>query len=169
MLIFISFGFNEILVVKGKKPTHPNTLYGDIFLPENPQVQYFSFSTGGAPPSGEGWDTVFDQQIPVDSNGDYTVVVSWRWNRPNNAIIENGVVWIDPGEGEGHYIGARGWISLLYIRFQGNNPNWRRSPSNIPMPSTSNPIPMDAEVMGPYYPRSVYMSKNYFEKTYFQN
>ena len=96
MTIDFSFGFGEVLVVRGKMPTHPKTRRGEDTLPEDPQVQYFSASTAGSPPSGEGWNTLCDEQFPLDDDGYYTIVVSWAWNRPSNAILENGVAWLDP-------------------------------------------------------------------------
>jgi hypothetical protein len=163
MVLHYSFGFGEILVIRGKMPTHPSTRRGEDKLPENPEVQYFSASTAGGPPSGEGWDTLCDEQIPIDENGTYTIVVSWKWNRPKNAIIENGIGWLDPGIGEGHYIGARSWIGLLYFRFQNPREGWKYSPSNIPIPTIENPIPQDPIIMGPFYPKGEYMSKLKFE------
>jgi len=151
-----------MLVIRGKMPTHPVTREGGAFLSEEvPQVQYFSVSTAAAPPSGQGWDTVYDEQIPLDEDGYYTIVVSTPWNRPSNRT--QGVVWLDPGVGEGYYIGARSWVGLLYFRFQNPNPNWKNSPANIPMPTPKNPIPQDKIVMGPYYPMARYMSKAEFE------
>jgi len=163
MIMPFSFGFGEVLVVRGKMPTHPKTRKGETTLPEDPQVQYFSASTAASPPSGEGWDTYCDEQMPLDKDGNYTIVVSWPWNRPDNAVLENGVVWLNPGNGEGHYIGARLWVAVLYFRFQHCSPDWKESPMNIRMPTIENPIPEDPIVMGPYYPRGEYMSTKDFE------
>nr|QBK85777.1 MAG: hypothetical protein LCMAC101_03720 [Marseillevirus LCMAC101] len=168
MLMPFSFGFGEVLVVRARMPTHPNTRQGGNILPEDPQVQYFSVSTATAPSYGAGWDTVCDEQIPVDQYGNYTIVVSWPWNRPANAILKNGIIWLSPGGGEGHYVGARNWVGLLYFRFQNSNSGWKESPANIPMPSIEKPIPQDPFVMGPYYPRGRYMSTADFE-TEFKN
>lgn len=167
ILIPFSFGFGEVLVVKGRLPTHPYTRKGETKLPEeNTEVQYFSISTAAGPAWGCGWDTVYDEEIPTDKFGDYTVVVSWPWNRPANAVKENGVVWLSPGRGEGDYVGARNWAGLLYIRFQNSNPNWIHNPKNIPIPTIEHPIPQDPIVMGPYYPTGAYMSKVEFERLF---
>ena len=162
MVIPYSFGYNEVLVVTGVKPTHQYTRYGNQYIDANTQVQYFSVSTSAGPCSGEGWQTVYDEEIPEH----YTIVVSWPWLRPINALRENNVTWLSPGDGEGHYIGARNWVGVLYFRFQNNNPNWKESPANIPMPSRTQPLQMDEVVMGKYYPRAKYMSKEEFEAIY---
>jgi hypothetical protein len=164
MVLPFSFGFGEVLVIRGKMPSHPVTWHGGDFLPKDPEVQYFSISTAAAPPSGEGWDTLCDEQIPTNENGTYTIVVSWPWNRPENAVRKNGISWLNPGSGEGHYIGARSWVGLIYFRFQNPKIGWKYSPSNIPIPTFENPIPKDPIIMGPFYPKAEYTSKLKFEK-----
>lgn len=158
LLLPFSFGFGNILVIQGRMPSHPNTRQGQTQLPENPQVQYFSISTGAGPASGEGYDTICDEQIPIDDKGFYTIVVCWEWMRPSKARYENGIAWLNPGAGEGHYVGARIWTGIVYIRYQNPSPDWKESPANIPMPSIQNPIPQDPFIMGPYYPVGKYIS-----------
>lgn len=162
MVISYSFGYNDVLVVRGKMPSHPKTRQGDLTLPaETPNVQYFSVSTAAAPAYGAGWDTVCDEEIPVDEFGNYTIVVSWPWNRPDTATTEHGVAWLSPGGGEGLYVGARNWVGSVYFRFQNCDPEWKHSPWNIPLPTPENPVPQDPVVMGPYYPVAEYASKHW--------
>lgn len=163
MVIIYALDKEQCLVVRGKKPSHPYTRRGQTSLPEHCECQYFSVSTAAAPPSGEGYDTACDEQIPVDSDGNYTIVVSWPWYRPKNANLKNGVVWLSPGDGEGHYVGARNWVGILYIRYQNPSLSWIHSPARIPMPTIDSPLPKDAVVMGPYYPRGQYMTTKQFE------
>lgn len=166
MVLPYSFDFGNVVVIRGKMPTHPNTRRGETTLPEDPQVQYFSISTAAAPGSGEGWDTVFDEQIQVDKYGYFTVIISWPWNRPSNATLENGVCWLNPQNGEGNYVGARNWIGIIYIRYQNSSPNWKESPENIPMPSIENPIPRDPVIMKEYYPVGKYTTTEEFNKNW---
>lgn len=162
LILPYSFGYGELLVVQGLKPTHPYTTGRVEYMNTTTQVQYFSISTGAGPCSGEGWETVYDEELPDY----YTIVVSWPWNRPSNAVKNNGIVWLSPNVGEGHYVTARSWVGVLYIRYQNCNPNWLESPANIPIPSRKDPILRTQEVMGEYYPRSMYMSKAEFESLY---
>lgn len=162
LIMTYSFGHDDVLVVRGKMPSHPTTRKGDATLPsETPNVQYFSVSTASAPSYGAGWDTMCDEEIPVDEFGNYTIVVSWPWNRPASATLDHGVAWLSPGGGEGNYVGARNWVGLVYFRFQACDPNWKHSPWNVPMPTVENPVPLEPKYMGPYYPVGEYATKHW--------
>ena len=161
-----SLDFGQVVVIKGKMPTHPKTRHRQRTLTPNTQVRYWSFSTGGSGPSGVGWASVFDEEVPVDENGHFTIVMSWPEDRPKNATRACWVKWIDFGGGEGHYIGARSWVNVVYIRYMTplDGEDWPQSPMNIPRPTKEAPCPQDAVVMGEYYPRARYMTKAAFEK-----
>jgi hypothetical protein len=158
-----SLNFGQVVVVKAKMPTHQTTRHGQETWKSGTNLRYFSVSASGAPPSGVGWTSLFDEEIPVDKDGNFTLVMSWAEDRPKNATKKCGVAWIDFGGGEGHYVGARNWVNFLYFRYQNMNRDWPQSPANIPIPTTENPIPQDAKVMQEFYPRAIYMSKADFE------
>lgn len=165
MVSLFSFQFGDVVVITGTMPTHQVTRHGQSTLVESSQLQYFSVSTAAAPSSGEGYSTLSDEEIPI-VNGTYTIVVAWPWNRPANANIYNGIGYLDPGAGEGHYVLARSWIGMVYIRFQNNNASWPESPVNVPMPSTRDPIPQEPFVMGNYCPKMKYTTVEDFESKY---
>ncbi len=159
-----SFEFGKILVITGKMPSFPRTSSGESVADVNTQVKYFSVTTGASPVSGNGFMTVYDEKIPVDANGYYKLVISRPWDRPANATITNGVVWMDPDVGEGaDYLGGRANFGSIYFRFQAPNPNWAESPANVPIPTIDDPIQKESVVMGPYYPTGEYMSREDFE------
>jgi hypothetical protein len=158
-----SLYFGQVVVIRGKMPTHPKTRHHQETWPLDAQVRYWSVTTGGSAPSGAGWASVFDEEVPLDEHGNFTLVMSWPEDRPKNATKENGVAWIDFGNGEGHYIGARSWVNVVYFRYMNPNPDWPHSPAKIPVPTQEQPIPQDAAVMQEYYPRAIYMSKADFE------
>jgi len=183
MVSLFSLSFGQVAVIKGRMPTFPRTKHGQKHWPlGETQVRYWSLTTGGTAPSGLGWATVFDEEIPLDQNCDFTIVMSRAEDRPRNAVRECGVKWVEFGGGEGHYIGARNWVNSVYIRYQDSQKGkaWPHSPLNIPIPKIIpipkkgnptlkdavilGPAPRDAVVMGPYYPRGQYMSKEEFEK-----
>ncbi|WP_444884099.1 hypothetical protein [Microbulbifer sp. PSTR4-B] len=167
MVGLFSLAFGEVVVIEGKMPTFPKTKHGQVSWPEEQtQVRYWSLTTGGTAPSGLGWSTIFDEEIPLVEDRKFTIVMSRAIDRPKNADREHGVKWIEFGAGEGHYIGARSWVNCVYIRYQASlsNYDWPNSPLNIPVPTEENPAPMDSLVMGPYYPTAKYMSKKEFER-----
>jgi hypothetical protein len=158
-----SLYFGRVVVIRGKMPTHQKTRHHEEHWIPDTQVRYWSITTGGSAPSGVGWMSLYDEEIPLDENGNFTIVMSWPEDRPKNATKECGVAWIDFGDGEGHYVGARNWVNVVYFRYMVSNPDWSQSPAKIPQPTTKNPVPQDAEVMQEYYPRAEYMSKADFE------
>jgi hypothetical protein len=106
--------------------------------------------------NGSLWDGVFDMQVPVDKDGYYTIVISRPEDRPKNATAQNGITWIDWGAGEG--IGdprnRKDWGAVL-MRFMVPHKDWQYNPFK----------PGDlATVMGPYYPRGYYTTKEAFER-----
>jgi hypothetical protein len=166
MLIPFSFQLGEVFMIQGKKPSHPITRCkktSPIRVPEDPQVEFFSISTAGSPGYGVTYNTIFDEQFPVDEDGNYTVITSWPKNRPSNSIPSNGVIWLSPGNGEGTYVGSRNWVGVICVRFQVPSPNWKESPAKIPLPTIECPDRQDENVMGPYYPKTKYISKKEFE------
>lgn len=162
-----SFSYGEMFVIRAKLPTHPTTRRGDPEWPVNrTQVQYYSLTTGAGPSWGEGYDTVYDQQLTVGKDGYYTVVVSIPMIKPSVAAINAGVHWLDPGAGEGRYVRARNWVGVVYVRFQNPDPDWEESPLKIPPPTVEQPIPQDPIIMKEYYPIGLYMSQEEFEKSW---
>ena len=80
-------------------PTFPDTYSGAAgrgleIMPEA-QTQYFSVVSAEAAPSGQIVDGLTDMQIPLDADGNYTIVYSRAEDRPANATAENGVAWIE--------------------------------------------------------------------------
>lgn len=159
-----SLNYGDVVLIRGKHPSHPSTRRGEKEWSEKePDLRYFSVSTAGAPPSGEGWYTLYDEQIEVDDEGYFTIAVSTPRNRPANATEENKVSWITHGNGEGFFKGARPLLGEVYFRYQCPSDSWKESPANIPPPTPEHPIPQDPLYMKEYYPRAVYLSKEEFE------
>jgi hypothetical protein len=157
LVTYLSRKFGPVYVLRGKLPTFPNTFKGlPTMLKE--QIAYWSVVSVGAGPSGELWDGLYDMQLPLDQNGNYTVVISRPEDRPKNATTENGIAWMNwgPGEGLNDPRNRPDW-GMLIMRFIASDPNWENSPTKITKPG------MEAAVMGPYYPRGEYTDKASFE------
>jgi hypothetical protein len=162
LVAYLSRLYGPVFVVRGKMPTFPNTFAGEdghglkTMPPAN--LQYWSMATLASAPSGELWDGVFDMQVPLDKDGEYTIVVSRPEDRPKNATLDRGVAWIDwgPGEGLNDPRNRKDW-GMLLVRMMSADPNWENSPDKIARPGE------EAAVLGPYYPRGEYTTKEAFE------
>lgn len=163
-----SFSYGEVLVIRGKMPTFPKTYKGDRYYDTDTMVKYFSITVGGSPASGFGYTTVYDEQIPLDDQGYYTIAISFPLSRPVNATLQNGIVWMNSGNGEGDYVDARNWVGSVYTRFIAPQSAslWPNSPLAVPAPTAADPVLREEEVMGPYYQQCTYMSKADFEANY---
>ena len=157
MVTYLSRNFGPVYVFRAKMPTFPNTFAGTRIMPDG-QVKYWSVATMASAPSGELWDGVCDMMVPLDKDGYYTIVVSRPEDRPKNATSEKGVAWIDWGPGEGlNDPRNRTDLGMLLMRFMVCQPGWENSPAKVHKPG------MEAAVMGPYYPRGYYTTKEEFE------
>src|SRR5713101_24489 len=157
MFNYLSRKFGPVYVFRAKLPTFPNTYAGTKIMPDG-QVKYWSVATMASAPSGELWDGVFDMMLSLDKDGYYTIVVSRPEDRPKNATRENGVAWIDwgPGEGLNDSRDRKDW-GMLLMRFMVPNKDWEYSPAKAHKPGE------EAAVMGPYYPKGYYTTKEKFE------
>jgi len=164
MFGWVSRGLGPVLVLRGKMPKFPDTFMGKggkgLETMTDWESRYWSLVICEAPPSGLSNDGLTDMQVPLDKDGNYTIVISREEDRPANATDENGVAWMDWGtRGEGlDDPSNRADFGMLVFRYMYNNPEWKHSPNNITAPGT------EAEVMGPYYPRGEYTDKATFEK-----
>lgn len=93
-----------VAVLTGKLPSTPKTLSGEGTLTDG-QLRYFSITsfvtpndllTGGI--SGYARTSIMDEEITVDSEGNYIIAYSRDRDRPQNATVENGITWVDRGE-----------------------------------------------------------------------
>jgi len=157
MITYLSRKFGPVYVFRAKMPTFPDTFAGTKIMPDG-QVKYWSVCTMASAPSGELWDGVTDMMLPLDDKGYYTIVVSRPEDRPKNATKENGVAWINwgPGEGLTDPRNRTDW-GMLLMRFMVCREDWENSPSKVHKPGT------EEAVMGPYYPKGYYTTKEQFE------
>jgi hypothetical protein len=163
MVLNLSRKFGPVYVMRGKMPTFPNTYAGaggkGLEIMPDAQTQYFSLVSCEAMPSGQIVDGLADMQIPLDAGGNYTIVYSRKEDRPKNATEANGVAWIEwspRGEGiDGPK--NRPDFGMLMLRIMANNPTWKERPDSITEPG------MEEAVMGAYYPRGEYTTKETFE------
>jgi hypothetical protein len=158
MVTYLSRRFGPVYVFRARLPTFLDTYAGAKTMPRG-QAKYWSVVTVGSAPSGELWDGVFDMMVPLDKDGYYTIVVSRPEDRPRNATREHGITWIDWGPGEGlHDRRNRTDWGMLLMRFIACDPDWEHSPAKVHKPG------MEQAIMGPYYPKGYYTTKEQFER-----
>lgn len=163
LLTLLSRKFGPVYVMRGKMPTFPNTYAGasgkGLEVMPDAETQYFSLVSCEAAPSGQIVDGLTDMQIPLDQDRNYTIVYSRKEDRPKNATIENGVAWIEwspRGEGiDGPK--NRTDFGMLMLRIMATNPTWKERPDNVTKPG------MEEAVMGAYFPKGEYTTKEAFE------
>jgi hypothetical protein len=151
----ISRKFGEVWVMRAKAPTTPKTYNGDTRWSDAGELRYWSWC------SNQGFGTarvnacVFDEEVPVDAQGFYTLVMSRAADRPRNAIAECGVAWLpmaDVGDGTGEPD-----LSILLMRQMLGAGQFKNALHGILKQD-------DIESgMGPYFPRGRYMSVSAFE------
>ncbi len=163
MFIQLSRKFGPVYVMRGKMPTFPDTYAGaggkGLEVMPAAETQYWSIVSCEAMPSGQIVDALTDMQVPLDKDGNYTIVYSRKEDRPKNATLENGVAWIEwSPRGEG-IDGSknRADFGMLMLRFIANSSSWKQSPNYVTKPG------VEEAVMGPYYPRGYYTTKAEFE------
>jgi hypothetical protein len=157
MVAYLSRKFGPIYVFRAKMPTFPNTFAGTKIMPDG-QIKYWSVVSVASAPSGELWDGLTDMMLPLDEQGYYTIAVSRPEDRPKNAIAENRVAWMDWGPGEGlDDPRNRKDLGMLIMRFMVCHSDWENSPERATKPGS------EEAVMGAYYPRGYYTTKEQFE------
>lgn len=162
-LTLLNRKFGPVYVMRGKMPKFPNTYAGStgkgLEIMPDAQTQYWSLVSCEAMPSGQIVDGLTDMQIPLDEDGNYTIVYSTKEDRPKNATVENGVAWIEwSPRGEGIASPKnRTDFGMLMLRIMACNPDWEQSPEKVTKPG------MEEQVMGPYLPKGKYTTKETFE------
>ncbi|MCC6755612.1 MAG: hypothetical protein IT199_04475 [Solirubrobacterales bacterium] len=139
--------FGKVAVFRGKLPTSPRTRQGNRKMGAG-QVRYTSFCMNEAPQSTKVTDCAYDEQIPTDRKGYYTIVVSRAADRPVTARNSCGKAWIRwSNSGDGDLDHDFGWFQ---IRNMLPSRSFRHA---IQLTSTPGD---EAGVVGPYLPKLKY-------------
>ena len=151
---------HNILVLRAKMPTHPHTYDREsVNDGAGTQVRFWSICNYGSiarPATRANSACLFDERVPTDRAGYYTIVVSLPKDRPRNATDRCGVAWMNwgnAGDGQG-----RATLDLLFIREQLDSPSFTHGIDKVTTPDT------EQHVMEAYYPKGTYMTKAQFQK-----
>lgn len=139
----------EILVIRGKVPTEPDTELGESVV-GNFQMRYFSITSNLNEKPYPAVDGVYGNQLPFDRDGFYTVVVARDGDVPDSAAI---FTWLRWGDGDSEAVIVRNMLpsSSFTHAVQDVTPSAYGAPSDA------------EEVMGEFYPRIVPCQKAVFE------
>jgi len=151
---------HNVLVLKAKMPTHPITWNGNLFADNaSADVRYWSLCNYGSSAvsvnAPANTDCLFDEQVPTDADGNFTIVISLAADRPETATEECGVAWMD-WTLKGDHLGDP-FLNFFMLRNMLSNPDFTNSIQAIAEPG------QEQEVMGPYYPEGTYMTPLEFD------
>jgi hypothetical protein len=144
----------KVFVMRGKLPKTPKTYHGDEFMTKG-ELVYWSICSNQGFANTRVNDCLFDEQVPVNNNGEYIIVVSREEDRPRNAYPECGFGWLpmaDDGDGA-----IDEDVTVIQIRNMLASPDFKHAIQNV------NEIGKEKQVMGPYLPVSFYTTTGAFE------
>jgi hypothetical protein len=90
----LSTEYGDVVVLHGKLPTTPHT-YGHESRMGTGQMRYWSMCSGNQ--TTQTYGCLFDEQVPTQSKGYFTIVISPAQDRPADATAKCGVGWIPWG------------------------------------------------------------------------
>ncbi len=151
---YVNREFGPILVLHGKLPTTPHT-YRNAPRAQAGQLRYWSICQNESLATTKSAGCVYDEQIPTDRKGRYTIVSSLPSDRPSNAVNRCGVAyvpWPENGDGAGHPNDG-----LLIVRNMLPASDFHQAVQDTRTPGD------EAAVMGDYLPSGTYTTKDQFE------
>ncbi|MCX7167484.1 MAG: hypothetical protein NTV11_14580 [Rhodocyclales bacterium] len=154
MSTYVDNRYGDALVMRGKAPRAPRTLKGAAVMDADVDLRYWSVCKYRSVADGAVDSCLYDEQVPLDAQGRYTIVVSTPAARPSNARADCGVAWMDWGVGDGIGNPHGGFVAMRHM---------------LPHPNFANSLwatqkPGDEErALGDYYPATTYDSKAAFE------
>ncbi|ENU47268.1 hypothetical protein I6L25_09465 [Acinetobacter nosocomialis] len=146
--------FGKVYVMRGKAPIAPKTFNNDAVM-KSGQLRYWSICSNQSFANTRVNDCLYDEEIPLDKNGNYTVVISRPEDRPRNAIPECGIAWLPMAkDGDGVFDED---VSAIYLRHMLAASDFNTTISRI---KNQKEV---AQVLGPYYPKTTYFMPNQVE------
>lgn len=143
-----------VFMLRGKAPTTPHTVDGDAVMGDG-ELRYWSICSNQGFANTRVNDCLFDEEIPLDANGFYTVIVSREVDRPRNAVAACGLAWLPMAEDGDGLIDPD--VTIVQIRHMLTAPDFAHSVQRV--------LKQDEleAVMGPYLPQTRYLLPNQVE------
>jgi hypothetical protein len=150
----INRGYGRVLVLRGRMPTTSHTLAGETVMTMG-QLRYWSICSNQGFANTRATACLFDEEVPLDKDGWYTIVISREADRPRNAVAACGVAWLKlADDGDGAFDPDAG---VIQIRNMLADPGFTQSIQAV------TEIGTEKAVMGDYLPTGTYMMTNTFE------
>jgi hypothetical protein len=150
---------HNIAVLRGKLPTTPATYAGEPKMAGG-QLRYWSICNNEGLTSGKTTGPCLaDEEIPINAQRDYTIVVGLPRDRPANATTKCGVAWMNWGTTGDGYTRPRSTMILLRNLTTTAHPAFPAAVQNIATPATVK------QTMGAYLPTVTYTDAMKFTQT----
>jgi hypothetical protein len=144
----------KVLIIKGKAPVVPKTFDSNELMTSG-ELRYWSICSNQSFVNTRVNDCLYDQEIPLASDGTYTIAVSREEDRPRNAIKECGFGWLPMAiDGDGMFDED---VTIIQFRHMLAEKSFKNSIQSVLMQK-------QLEVtMGDYMPKSRYLMTNQVE------
>ena len=144
----------KVLIVRGKAPTTPQTYNGES-ISSKTDLRYWSLCSNQSFVNTRVNDCLFDEEIPVNKNGFYTIAISRVEDRPRNATKECGMAWLPMADdGDGMFDED---VTIIQFRHMLPANDFKHAIQKVMMQDQLE------TVMGPYMPKARYLMPNQVE------
>ena len=146
--------FGKVLVIRAKAPNTPSTFKGNTTMNES-ELRYWSVCSNQSFGNTRVNDCVFDEEIPVDENGFFTLMISRLEDRPRNANKACGIAWLPiANDGDGVFDDD---VAIIQFRHMLASENFENSIQSVENQADTK------KVMRSYYPNGRYLMPNQAE------
>jgi len=144
----------KVFVLRGKIPVTPKTYKGNEIRTAG-ELVYWSICSNQGFANTRVNDCLYDEQVPVNKNGEYMIAISRPEDRPRNARPECGIGWLPmAADGDGVMDDD---VTIVQIRNMLASPDFKQAIQNV------TEIGTEKEIMGSYLPQAFYMQPGAFE------
>jgi hypothetical protein len=144
----------RVFLMRGRAPTTPRTYHGEDVMGDG-ELRYWSICSNQGFANTRVNDCLFDEEIPLDGNGFYTIVVSREEDRPRNATPECGLAWLPMAvDGDGLFDPD---VTVVQFRHMLTAPGFAHSIQRVERQDQLE------TTMGPYMPQTRYLMPNQVE------
>ena len=146
--------YGKVVLLKAKAPFTPKTYNSNPTYKEN-ELRYWSVCSNQSFGNTRVNDCLFDEEIPLDKNGYFTIFLSRLKDRPRNANKECGYAWLPMAEdGDGVFDED---VSIIQFRHMLARDDFSNSIQSVESQNDTK------KVMKEYFPKSRYFMKNQVE------